>query len=68
MVCFLESRIIIDPGCVVHVETFLKELEELEEAGIPAKKLVHVATNAHLITDFHRVEDGKDEEIGRTRS
>ncbi len=44
-----------------------KEIEELEESGIPAKKLVHVASNAHLITDFHRAEDGKDEEIGTTK-
>ena len=45
----------------------MKELEELEDAGIPAKKLVHVATNAHLITDFHLSEDGKDEKIGTTK-
>tara|TARA_A200000159_G_scaffold159589_1_gene178428 strand:- start:6189 stop:7196 length:1008 start_codon:yes stop_codon:yes gene_type:complete len=64
---FFGIKSIIGPGCVVHTETFLKEIEELEEAGIPAKKLVHVATNAHLITDFHRAEDGKDEKIGTTR-
>ena len=64
---FFGIKSIIGPGCVVHVDTFLRELEELEEAGIPAKKLVHVASNAHLITDFHRIEDGKDEKIGTTR-
>ena len=58
---------IIGPGCVVHPETFLQEIEELEEAGIPASKLVKIATNAHVITDFHRAQDGKDEEIGTTR-
>jgi len=64
---FFGIKSIIGPGCVVHVDTFLKEVEELEAAGIPAKKLVHVATNAHLITDFHRAEDGKDEQIGTTK-
>ena len=49
---FFGIKSIIGPGCVVHVDTFLREIEELEQAGIPAKKLVHVATNAHLITDF----------------
>ena len=44
---FFGIKSIIGPGCVIHVDTFLKEIEELEEAGIPAKKLVHVATNAH---------------------
>ena len=61
---FFGIKSIIGPGCVVHVDTFLKEINELEEQGIPAKKLVHVASNAHLITDFHRAEDSKDTEIG----
>lgn len=64
---FFGIKSIIGPGCVVHVDTFLKEIKELEDAGIPAKKLVHVASNAHLITDFHRAQDGKDEEIGTTK-
>jgi adenylosuccinate synthase len=64
---FFGIKSIIGPGCVVHVETFLNELEELENAGIPAKKLVHVASNTHLITDFHRAQDNKDTEIGTTK-
>jgi adenylosuccinate synthase len=64
---FFGIKSIIGPGCVVHVDTFLKEIKELEDEGIPARKLVHVATNAHLITDFHRAEDGKDEAIGTTK-
>ncbi len=64
---FFGIKSIIGSGCVVHVETFLEEIEELEKNGIPARKLVHVASNAHLITDFHRAQDGKDEKIGTTR-
>lgn len=64
---FFGIKSIIGPGCVVHTETFLEEIKELEDAGIPARKLVHIATNAHLITDFHRAQDGKDTEIGTTR-
>ncbi len=64
---FFGIKSIIGPGCVIHVDTFLKEIEELERAGIPASNLVHVASNAHLITDFHRAEDGKDEKIGTTK-
>jgi adenylosuccinate synthase len=64
---FFGIKSIIGPGCVVHVDTFLDEIEQLEEAGIPARELVFVATNAHIITDFHRAEDGKDEEIGTTK-
>jgi len=64
---FFGIKSIIGPGCVVHVDTFLEEIEELEKAGIPAKSLIHVASNAHLITDFHRAEDKKDTTIGTTK-
>ncbi len=64
---FFGIKSIIGPGCVVHVDTFLQEIEELEAAGIPASDLVKVATNAHIITDFHRAQDKKDEEIGTTK-
>ena len=64
---FFGIKSIIGPGCVVHVDTFLKEIEELEKEGIPAKKLVSVSSNAHLITDFHKAEDKKDTKIGTTK-
>tara|TARA_E500000331_G_scaffold358087_1_gene422622 strand:+ start:46 stop:1053 length:1008 start_codon:yes stop_codon:yes gene_type:complete len=64
---FFGIRSIIGPGCVVHTETFLKEIEELEDQGIPARDLVYIAANAHLVTDFHLLEDKKDEEIGTTK-
>ena len=64
---FFGIKSIIGPGCVIHVETFLKEIENLEEQGIPAKKLVKIASNSHLITDFHRIEDSKDKKIGTTK-
>lgn len=64
---FFGIKSIIGPGCVVHVETFLEEIKKLEAEGIPASQLVSVATNAHIITDFHRIQDKKDEEIGTTK-
>ena len=64
---FFGVKSIIGPGCVIHVDTFLQEIENLEKEGIPAKKLVNIASNAHLITDFHRAEDKKDIKIGTTR-
>lgn len=65
---FFGIKSIIGPGCVVHVDTFLDEIDQLEKAGIPAKELVKVSTNAHLVTDFHRIQDSKDTEIGTTKS
>lgn len=64
---FFGIKSIIGPGCVVHVETFLEEISKLEEAGIPARDLVGIASNAHVITDFHRAQDGRDKEIGTTK-
>jgi len=64
---FFGIKSIIGPGCVIHVDTFLEEIAELEEHGIPAGELVKIASNAHVITDFHRAQDSKDTEIGTTR-
>ncbi len=64
---FYGIKSIIGPGCVVHAESFLEEVQELENAGIPARKLIGIASNAHLITDFHLAEDSKDKEIGTTK-
>ena len=58
---------IIGPGCVIDPEQFFKEINELEEAGIPAESLVSVAKNAHVITKNHKEEDGKDSKIGTTK-
>lgn len=64
---FFGIKSIIGPGCVVHVDTLLKEIQELEDNGINAKELLSVAANAHLITDWHLAEDKKDKEIGTTK-
>ena len=58
---------IIGPGCVVNPEHFLKELEEIRSAGINVDGLVFIAKNAHVITEEHLEEDGKDTKIGTTR-
>ena len=64
---FYGIRSVIGPGCVVHVDTLLKEIEQLEAENIPVRKLLKIASNAHIITDFHIAEDSKDEKIGTTK-
>jgi len=64
---FFGIKSIIGPGCVVHPDSFFKEIEDLESRGIQAKELVKVAANAHLITDFHRIQDSEESDIGTTR-
>ena len=65
---FFGIRSVIGPGCVINVDSLLKEIDELESAGIEVKNLVRVASNAHVITDFHKAQDKKDEKIGTTKT
>jgi adenylosuccinate synthase len=58
---------VIGPGCVLNVDQFFKEIEELEEAGIETKGLIKIASNVHIITDFHLAQDRRDTEIGTTK-
>ena len=58
---------IIGPGCVVDPRQFFAEIRELEEIGIPARNLVYIAKNAHVITRNHLREDGSDTTIGTTK-
>ena len=64
---FYGIKSIIGPGCVIHVDTFLQEIEGLERSGIPASDLVKVSSNAHIITDFHKAQDNKDTTVGTTK-
>lgn len=58
---------LIGPGTVVHVPSFLKELETLEKAGIPVKDKVYIAHGAHIVTDAHIASEGAETAIGTTR-
>lgn len=60
-------RSIIGPGCVVYPDRLLSEIGELEGAGIPTRRFVRIASNAHVITRDHMREDGKDISIGTTK-
>ena len=65
---FFGIRSIIGPGCVVNPAKFLEEIDTLKEAGIDCEYLIGIASNAHVITDFHIAEDKRDEEIGTTKT
>ena len=64
---FFGIRSVIGPGCVLNIHQFFKEIRELENNGIEARKLIKIASNTHIITDFHLVQDQKDVEIGTTK-
>ena len=64
---FFGIRSIIGPGCVVNVEQFFKEIEELKAGGIDTDGLVFIAKNAHIITQNHIEEETKETKIGTTK-
>ena len=64
---FFGVRSVIGPGCVVSLKQLFKEIKELEDGGINASKYLKIASNAHIITDFHLAEDRKDKQIGTTK-
>lgn len=64
---FYGIRSIIGPGCVLNIDHFFQEMEELENGGIRCQGLVFVARNAHIITDEHIMEDRQDNVIGTTK-
>lgn len=64
---FFGVRSIIGPGCVLNVESFFQEIEELKAHGIEADSLIKVADTVHIITDEHIKEDQADVKIGTTK-
>ena len=64
---FFGVKSIIGPGCVVNLEQFFNEIHDLQEAGIETTGMVFIASNAHIITESHLEEDGKDTKIGTTK-
>ena len=64
---FYGIKSIIGSGCVVNVKQFFKELEELKEGGVEVEGRVFIARNAHIITDEHLKQDGRDSSIGTTK-
>ena len=64
---FFGVRSIIGNGCVVNMDQFNREIQMLHEGGVNTDGLIFIANNAHIITDAHLEEDGKDTTIGTTK-
>lgn len=57
-----DTKCLIGNGVVIHLPTFFKELDMLEEKGIDYKGRMMVSDRAHLLFDFHQIVDGMREE------
>mmetsp|Transcript_1739 Transcript_1739/g.3981 ORF Transcript_1739/g.3981 Transcript_1739/m.3981 type:complete len:507 (+) Transcript_1739:363-1883(+) len=57
---------IVGNGVVIHLPSFLQELEGLEANGIQYKNRVFLSDRAHLVFDFHQAVDGTlENRLGR---
>jgi len=57
---------VIGNGVVVHLPSFLNELDGLEATGIEYSGRVFLSDRAHLVFDFHQEVDGQQEQhLGR---
>jgi adenylosuccinate synthase len=57
---------VIGNGVVVHLPSFLNELDALKLSGTEYEGRVFLSDRAHLVFDFHQDVDGKQEEgLGR---
>jgi adenylosuccinate synthase len=58
---------VIGLGCVVNLDKLEKEIKELNDTGFDTTGLIFIDKRAHLVTEAHLEEDGKDTQIGTTR-
>ena len=57
---------VIGNGVVVHLPSFLNELDSLADSGVDYKGRVFLSDRAHLVFDFHQDVDGRQEaKLGR---
>eukprot|EP00980_Cylindrotheca_fusiformis_P005621 scaffold1184_cov132-Cylindrotheca_fusiformis.AAC.42 len=63
-----DATCIIGNGVVVHLPSFLAELDALESQGVDCKDRVFLSDRAHLVFDFHQAVDGVLElSLGRNK-
>ena len=64
---------LIGTGCVVHVPSFFKELEDLKQKGLNTEGRIFISDRAHVVFDLHQLVDGLEEQdlgkdaVGTTR-
>lgn len=61
--CLHDGKVIVlGAGMVIHLPTLLEEIETLKQAGIDVLPRLHIATNAHILFEYHKEIDGFLEE------
>jgi adenylosuccinate synthase len=52
---------LIGTGCVLHVPSFFKELEQLEKNNLKYEDRLFVSDRTHVTLDLHQMVDGLEE-------
>jgi len=59
---------VIGNGVVIHIPSFLDEIEELQATGVQVAGRILVSDRAHIVFDFHQEVDGVSESrLGRNK-
>ncbi|MBI4975774.1 adenylosuccinate synthase [Candidatus Peregrinibacteria bacterium] len=54
---------VIGNGVALHLQTFLEEVDLLNNSGIDTKDRIFISDRAHLLFEYHKIIDGKEEEM-----
>ncbi len=54
--------VVLGAGMVIHLPTLLEEIDILKAAGVDIVPRLRIASNAHVLFDFHKEIDGVQEE------
>jgi len=72
-ILYPENSCVIGNGCVIHLQTLLEEIENLNVAKINVTGRLFVSERAHVVFDFHKEIDGwqenskGDSKVGTTK-
>lgn len=59
---------VIGNGVVIHLPSFLKEVDGLTQSGIDSEGRILLSDRAHIVFDFHQMVDGmKEDKLGRNK-
>ena len=53
---------VVGNGVVVHLPTFMEEIEVLKQSGIEVQNRLKISDRAHLLLEYHKLIDGLQEE------
>lgn len=52
---------LVGSGCVVHIPSFFKELEDMQQKGLNTDNRIFLSDRAHVVFDLHLLIDGLQE-------